>query len=182
MQETDYNLNLIVVRISSLSSVNTFGIKFAKTYLQEKQSNGREGRVIKTILALAIAVGLSVVLLSRSTAHWVEGTGVGKKGEMAAEWAGSQSWVTPMTPIADFSEEEARERVQSYFDKFFLDYEVVQVLPSVGRNHVMYVVQIFEPSGELRTVHINLWGDVIPVVESPVDHKEDSPAGFHLGN
>ena len=138
--------------------------------------------MIKAILALAITVGLSVVLLTPSTAHWVEGPGIGKKGGMEAEWAGTQSWMTPATAIANFSEEEATERIQSYFDQFLLGYEVVDVLPATGTRHILYVVQIAEPSGGLRTVHINLWGDIIPVVETPLDRGEEPPKGYHVGN
>ena len=100
---------------------------------------------------------------------------------MEAGWAGSQSWTTINTPTPGLREEEARERVQDYADQYLPGFDVVHILPSSGIRHIMYEVKVIDPSGELFSVYVNVWGDVIPF-ESPGIHTQDRPVKSQASN
>lgn len=66
------------------------------------------------------------------------------------------------TPAA-VTEEKARELAKEYADKYLPGYTVEKVLPFTGRNNMtMYSIELKGPKDELRVLHINPFGNVMP--------------------
>jgi hypothetical protein len=58
--------------------------------------------------------------------------------------------------------EQAKEIAQKYTDQYLKDFTVERVLPSTGMHHTMYSVELKGPKDEIRTLHINHHGNVMP--------------------
>ena len=85
----------------------------------------------------------------------MQGAGAGPAGcpGMAAA-TGTQAVVT---------EEKAKELAKEYADKYLPGYAVEKVLPFTGRNNMtMYSVELKGPKDEIRVLHINPFGNVMP--------------------
>ncbi len=74
-------------------------------------------------------------------------------GMAAAGGAAASSAVT---------EEQAKTLAQQYADQYLKGFTVERVLPFTGWRGTMYSVELKGPDGELRTFHINPWGNVMP--------------------
>jgi hypothetical protein len=69
---------------------------------------------------------------------------------------------TNATPPA-LTEEQAKVAVQTYADKYLKGYAVETVLPFTGMHgRTMYSVEMKGPKEEVRTFHVNPWGNVMP--------------------
>jgi hypothetical protein len=51
---------------------------------------------------------------------------------------------------------------QQYADQYLAGFTVERVLPFTGMRHTMYSVELKNPQGELRTLHITPFGGVRP--------------------
>ena len=61
------------------------------------------------------------------------------------------------------TEEKAKEVAQQYADKYLKGFTVEKVLPFTGRRGAtMYSVELKGPNDELRILHVNPWGNVMP--------------------
>jgi hypothetical protein len=60
------------------------------------------------------------------------------------------------------TEEKAKELAQQYADQYLKGFTVERVLPFTGRRGTMYSVELKGPEGQVRTFHINRWGNVMP--------------------
>ena len=60
------------------------------------------------------------------------------------------------------TEQKAKELATDYATKYLPGFTVDKVLPFTGMHHTMYQVELKGPQGELRTLHINPWGQVMP--------------------
>src|SRR5262245_3063519 len=61
------------------------------------------------------------------------------------------------------SEEKAKELAQQYADRYLKGFTVEKVLPFTGRRGAtMYSVELKGPKDELRILHVNPWGNVMP--------------------
>ena len=63
---------------------------------------------------------------------------------------------------AQISEEQAKELAQQYADPSPTGFKVEKVLPFAGRRGAMYQVEMQGPDGQVRTLHVNPWGNVMP--------------------
>jgi hypothetical protein len=64
---------------------------------------------------------------------------------------------------AQLTEEQATVLAQQYADQYLKGFTVERVLPFTGmRGHQMYSVELKGPDGQVRTFHINPWGQVMP--------------------
>jgi hypothetical protein len=119
---------------------------------------------MKKFLAMAGGVGALVILVGLALAHPVAGPGTGRWGWMGpGMMSGSEGhpgWSTTNTP--QVTEEKAKELAQKYADQYLTGFKVERVLPFAGMHHTMYSVELKSAEGELRTLHINPFGGVMP--------------------
>ena len=66
------------------------------------------------------------------------------------------------TPAAQITEAKAKEVAQQYADQYLKGFTVEKVLPFTGMHGTMYSVELKGPQDEVRTFHINPWGNVMP--------------------
>ena len=60
------------------------------------------------------------------------------------------------------TEEKAKEAAQAYADKYLKGFLVEKVLPFTGMHGTMFSVEMKGPNEEVRTFHVNPWGNVMP--------------------
>jgi len=63
---------------------------------------------------------------------------------------------------AQVTEEQAKTMAQQYADQYLKGFKVEKVLPFAGRHGAMYSVEMQGPDGQVRTLHVNPWGNVMP--------------------
>ncbi len=119
---------------------------------------------MKKFLAIIGGLGALVVLVGLVAAHPVAGPGTGRGGWMGpgmmGGWEGQPCWSATDTP--EITDEKAKELAQKYADQYLTGFKVERVLPFAGMHHTMYSVELKNTEGELRTLHINPFGGVIP--------------------
>jgi hypothetical protein len=65
-------------------------------------------------------------------------------------------------PGEAISIDQAKDIAQQYTEKYLKGFTVERVLPFTGMRHTMYGVELKGPKGEVRYLHVNLWGAVMP--------------------
>ncbi len=87
------------------------------------------------------------------------GTGPGAAGP-----GGAPCWQTGQTDVTatQVTEEKAKEIATEYTKKYLTGFTVERILPFTGMHHTMYQVEVKGPKDEIRTLHINPWGQVMP--------------------
>jgi hypothetical protein len=73
-------------------------------------------------------------------------------------WSGAAAGTVPEA----ITEEKAKELAQQYADQYLKGFTVERVLPFTGRRGTMYSVELKGPEGQVRTFHVNPWGNVMP--------------------
>lgn len=63
--------------------------------------------------------------------------------------------------------DRAKEIATQYSEKYLKGFTVERVLPFTGMRHTMYGVELKGPKGEVRFLHINPWGGVMPFASGP---------------
>lgn len=82
-------------------------------------------------------------------------------GMMGPGMMGGPGWAASQ---AQLTEENAKAIAQQYTDKYLKGYMVERVLPITGMGGMtMYQVELKGPNGETRILHVNPWGNVMPV-------------------
>ncbi|MGN6733594.1 MAG: hypothetical protein ACTHMB_16735 [Candidatus Binatia bacterium] len=121
----------------------------------------------KLLSAVAVAGGLALVS-GVASAQWGGGPG-GRFGGMGPGMMGGQGWMAGGPPCAgvtaaasEITDEKAKELATAYADKYLKGFTVERVLPFTGRIHTMYSVELKNGAGEVRTLHVNPWGNVMP--------------------
>jgi hypothetical protein len=67
------------------------------------------------------------------------------------------------TPAPQMSPDNAKQVAQQYADQYLKGFTVDKVLPFTGMGGMtMYSVELKGPSNDLRTLHVNPWGNVMP--------------------
>jgi hypothetical protein len=145
------------------------GTRVALEEVREKSE--RRKQVMKKLLsAVAVAGGLAL-LTGVASAQWGGGPGGGRFGGMGpGMMGGGRGWMAGGgAPCAGFTgaatevtEEKAKELATAYADKYLKGFTVERVLPFTGRVHTMYSVELKNQAGEVRTLHVNPWGNVMP--------------------
>ena len=59
-------------------------------------------------------------------------------------------------------EGKAKELATNYADQYLKGFKVDRVLPFTGRFRTMYSVELKNDAGEVRTLHVNPFGNVMP--------------------
>jgi hypothetical protein len=126
---------------------------------------------MKRFLAVVVAVAASAALVGTAFAQagyggmgrgmWGGGMGPGMMGgggqfncPGAAAYGQGQA--------AQITEEQAKELAQQYADQYLKGFTVERVLPFTGRGGTMYSVEMKGPEGQVRSFHVNPWGNVMP--------------------
>lgn len=120
-----------------------------------------------------IVVGLGLVALAGvATAQWRMGPGAGRFGGMGPGMMGGQAGPqagggygctgAEATTAAPVTEDKAKELAQQYADQYLKGFTVERVLPFTGMHRTMYAVELKNEQGDLRTLHINPFGNVMP--------------------
>lgn len=129
-------------------------------------------RVLTVMAIVATSVALSGVALA-----WGPGMGPGWRGAGAGGpgWTGGgpmmgggPGWMGGGCggfrgaggQAAQISEDKAREIATEYVQKYFTGFSIERILPSTGRLHTMYQVEMKGPKGETRYFHVTPWGGV----------------------
>ena len=121
-------------------------------------------------LLCVIVVGLGLVALAGvATAQWGMGPGAGRFGGMGPGMMGGQGgpgagYGCPghEATATQITEDKAKELAQQYADQYLKGFTIERVLPSTGMHHTMYAVELKNQQGELRTLRINPFGNVMP--------------------
>jgi len=138
---------------------------------------------MKKFLGVMLAGGALILLVSAATAQWPGGHGPGRgmgfsRGEMGhggrgmgygmrgghgMGWGDGEANCPGLrgTSTATITQENAKEFAQKYADTNLPGFKVERVLPS-GGMHTAYAVELKNAEGELRTFHINPFGNVMP--------------------
>ena len=62
----------------------------------------------------------------------------------------------------EITEEKAKELATAYAEQYLKGFTVERVLPFTGRFHTMYSVELKNSAGEVRALHVNPYGNVMP--------------------
>jgi hypothetical protein len=122
---------------------------------------------------LSVAVGAAVLALLAGGAWAFMGPGAGHMGMggmghgmmrgAGAGPGGCPGMAAATGTQAAVTEEKARELAKEYADKYLPGYTVETVLPFTGRNDMtMYSIELKGPKDEVRVLHINPFGNVMP--------------------
>jgi hypothetical protein len=113
------------------------------------------------VLAMALAAGVAVAQMGGPPA--TAGTmGPGMMGPMMMGATGCPGMMGANTALPSLTEEKAKEAAQAYADKYLKGFTVEKVLPFTGMHGTMYSIELKGPNEEVRTFHVNPWGNVMP--------------------
>ena len=65
-------------------------------------------------------------------------------------------------PASAIDEAKAKELATAYAGQYLKGFSVERVLPFTGRFHTMYSVELKNEAGEIRTLRVNPWGNIMP--------------------
>ena len=115
--------------------------------------------VAGSVVAVVVLAGVAVAQMGRGP--MAGGMGPGMMGPMVG--AGGCPGMTGMDAAQpSLTEEKAKEAAQAYADKYLKGFAVEKVLPFTGMHGLMYSVEMKGPNEEVRTFHVNPWGNVMP--------------------
>lgn len=124
---------------------------------------------MKRFLGLIVALVGLVALSSVALAQWGGGPGgrwggmgPGMMGGGGRGWTGGAPCFNPETTAGQVTEDKAKDLAQQYAEKYLAGFTVDKVLPFTGMRHTMYSVELKNTAGEVRTLHINPFGNVMP--------------------
>ncbi len=124
----------------------------------------------KLVNVIAVAGGLAL-LSGVALAQWGGGPGSGWYGGMGPGMMGGRGpgWSAGGPPCGGFTqaepsinEEKAKELATAYAEQYLKGFSVERVLPFTGRFHTMYSIELKNDAGEVRTLHVNPYGNVMP--------------------
>lgn len=124
---------------------------------------------MKKLLSAVVVAGGLAVLSGAALAQWGGGPGPGY-GRMGPGMmrGGGPGWMAGNPPCAEFTgaaseitDEKAKELATAYADRYLKGFTVDKVLPFTGRFHTMYSVELKNSAGEVRTLHVNPYGNVM---------------------
>lgn len=117
-----------------------------------------------SVVAVVAVLGLITVAYAHGPGGYGRGWGMGP-GMMGQQFGpgaygcpGFGAWTQTQAITTD----QAKELAQNYADQHLNGFTVEKVLPFTGMHHTMYSVELKGPNDEIRTLHINPWGNVIP--------------------
>ncbi len=127
---------------------------------------------MKRSLTVVVAAGALILLVGAAKAHWGNAYGPDMGGRMGPGMMGSEGqgyghggkgcpgWKA--TSNLRITEEKAKGLAQDYAKQYLPGFEVERLLPFTGMHHTMYSVELKNSEGDLRTLHINPFGNIMP--------------------
>ncbi|MFQ5848171.1 MAG: PepSY domain-containing protein [Candidatus Methylomirabilales bacterium] len=116
------------------------------------------------VIAIVGVLGLAAVAFAHGPRGYGRGSGMGP-GMMGGQ-AGPGGYGCPgfgaRATAEAITADQAKEIAQKYADQYLKGFTVERVLPFTGMHHTMYSVELKGPNDEVRTFHINPWGNVMP--------------------
>ena len=119
-------------------------------------------RVLSVAMAVAVVAALSGPAFAQMRGSWGGGYGYMMGGPGPGAAPGWCPMFPAQTEAAAVTEDRAKELAQAYADQYLKGFTVDRVLPFNGRRGTMYSVELKGPAGEVRTFHVNPWGNVMP--------------------
>jgi hypothetical protein len=114
------------------------------------------------VAAVALVVGVAGAQMGPGPNPMAGGPGPGMMAPMMGA-AGCPGMTGMNATLPSLTEEKAKVAVQTYADKYLQGYTVETVLPFTGMHGgTMYSVEMKGPNEEVRTFHVNPWGNVMP--------------------
>lgn len=132
---------------------------------------------MRKLVAITVVVGAVALLTGAAFAQmgWGHGYGMGwghgpgmtgwgpGAGMGPGQYAGCPGAVAGGGAATPVTEENAKQIAQQYADKYLKGYTVETVLPFTGMGgSTAYSVELKGPKDELRIIHVNPWGGVMP--------------------
>ena len=124
---------------------------------------------MKRFMVMALVVGMSLALVGVAFAQMggpgrMWGGGWGGYGMMGGPGPHGCPGMAGFGPQASgqVTEDQAKVLAQQYADQYLKGFKVDKVLPFTGRMGAMYSVELKGPDGQVRSLHINPWGNVMP--------------------
>ena len=121
---------------------------------------------MRRLLSIVLPAAAVVLVAGVAFAQMGGGMGGGMMGGGMMGGSAAQGGCPGMTsdgaPTAQIIDEKARELAQKYADKYLQGFTVDKVLPFTGMHMTMYSVELKGPKDEVRVLHINAWGNVMP--------------------
>jgi hypothetical protein len=59
--------------------------------------------------------------------------------------------------------DQAKQAASQYADQYLPGFTVTRTLPLEGMHMTMYQAELSGPGGETRILHVNPWGNVMPL-------------------
>jgi hypothetical protein len=110
-----------------------------------------------------------MLLGSAAMAQWGGGPGRGYGMGPGMMRGGGPGWAAGGAPCAgasnaaaEITADKAKELAAAYADQYLKGFTVDRVLPFTGRFRTMYAVELKNSAGEVRTLHVNPFGNVMP--------------------
>ena len=117
--------------------------------------------VAGSVVAVVVLAGVAVAQMGRGPNPMAGGMGPGMMGPMMGA-GGCPGMTGTDAAQPSLTEEKAKEAAQAYADKYLKGFAVERVLPFTGMHGLMYSVEMKGPNEEVRTFHVNPWGNVMP--------------------
>lgn len=108
------------------------------------------------VLAMALGAGVALAQMGGPPAA------AGSMGPMMMGATGCPGMMGGNTAVPALTEDKAKEAAQAYADKYLKGFTVEKVLPFTMMQGTMYSVELKGPNEEVRTFHVNPWGNVMP--------------------
>ena len=116
---------------------------------------------VGSVAAVALVAGVAVAQMGGGRNPMAGGMGHGMMGPgMGAPGCPGMAGTDATQP--SLTEEQAKTAAQAYADKYLKGFSVERVLPFTGMHGSMYSVEMKGPNEEVRTFHVNPWGNVMP--------------------
>ncbi|MEK6661586.1 MAG: PepSY domain-containing protein [candidate division NC10 bacterium] len=114
--------------------------------------------VALTVTVVTLLAGVAFAQMGRGPMAGGMGRGMMGGGMGPANCPGMAATGAP----AEITEEKAKELAQQYADQYLKGFTVEKVLPFTMPHGTGYSVELKGPKDEVRTFHINPWGNVMP--------------------
>ena len=139
---------------------------------------------MRKLIGVILAGGAVALLVTVASAHWQGGNGPGRGMAYGPGAGGESGWEMGYgmrgghgmgwgrgegncpgfrgASSSAITQDNAKELAQKYADTYLPGFKVERVLPFGGMHHTVYAVELKNTEGELRTFHVNPFGDVMP--------------------
>jgi hypothetical protein len=132
-------------------------------FTREEVSDMKRFFTVALVAAATLALaGAAFAQMGGPGRMWGGGMGPGMMGGAGQFGCPGAAGYAQQQGAAQITEEQAKDMAQQYADQYLKGFKVEKVLPFAGRRGAMYQVEMQGPDGQVRTLHVNPWGNVMP--------------------